>query len=460
MELELTLHPKQLLAFEALTQCDEVEDVLYGGAKNGGKSYLGVSWTFGSALLYPDTRWFIARKELNDLRKHTTPTIHEWFKNEGLDINVYAKFNGQDNVYTLHNGSKVFLIDCKYIPSDPMFERFGSMQFTGGWIEEGGEVDFAAYENLKLSLGRWNNDKYKLKPKLLITCNPKKNWMYTDFYKPHKENKLEKCKVFVQALVTDNTFRSSTAVQMLDRIKDKITKQRLRFGEWEYINDPSCLMDYDSIISIFTNNHVPAGRMYMSVDVAREGSDKTKIRVWSGLQVVYREELSKARTDVTGARVKALALKYQVPLTNIVIDEDGIGGGVVDQFPKFTVKGFKANSSPINMQPGEAFGNLKDQCAWKLAELVNANKIWERESDPAKQETLITDLEQIKDADIENDKKRQILSKQDVKKAIGRSPDDGDTYIMRMIFELKSKGVAPLGNTKVVSANGRTNNNL
>src|SRR5690606_24386122 len=124
-----------------------------------------------------------------------------------------------------------------YKPSDPMYERFGSMQFTGGWIEEGGEIDFAAYENIRLSIGRWMNDHYNIPPKLLITCNPKKNWMYVDFYKPWSEGKLPKNKRFIQALVTDNTFRQKNAVDILDKIKDKITKQRLRFGQWEYVKD-------------------------------------------------------------------------------------------------------------------------------------------------------------------------------------------------------------------------------
>jgi phage terminase large subunit len=460
MELTLDLHAKQIHAFDLLTRDAAVKEVLFGGAKNGGKSYLGVSWIFGSALLYPGTRWFIARKELNDLRKHTTPTIQEWFKNQGLNADKYARFNGQDNYYKLANGSLVFLIDCRHMPADEMYERFGSLQFTGGWIEEGGEIPFAAYENLKLSIGRWLNDQFGLRFKLLITCNPKKNWMYTDFYKPAKEGKLEKSKAFIQALVTDNTFRQSGSVEVLDGIKDKITKQRLRFGEWEYVNDPSCLMEYDNIISIFTNNHVAAtGKMYMSVDVAREGSDKTKIRVWNGLRVIHVASYEKQRTNVTAECVKALAIKFNVPLNNIVIDEDGIGGGVVDQFPQYTVKGFKANNSPVNPKKGESFGSLKDQCAWKLAELVNANRIYEPQTDTQQQESLITDLEQIKDKDIENDKKREIISKKDVKKAIGRSPDDGDTYIMRMLFELTLPGVAPIKRTGTVT-NGRTIHNM
>jgi phage terminase large subunit len=59
---------------------DNISDIVYGGSKGSGKSYLGVSLIFGDALLYPGTNYFIARKKLNDLRKHTTITIDEVFK--------------------------------------------------------------------------------------------------------------------------------------------------------------------------------------------------------------------------------------------------------------------------------------------------------------------------------------------------------------------------------------------
>src|SRR5689334_7274601 len=151
-----TRNQKQIEAVDAWIDPD-IEEILYGGAKGGGKSFLGCSLIFGDALIYPGTHYYIARKELNDLRKYTIPSIHEVFEKWGLKIQDYAPFNGQDNIFNLHNGSKVYLISCSPIPSDPMFERFGSMQMTRGWIEEAGEVEEAAKSNLWLATGRWKN---------------------------------------------------------------------------------------------------------------------------------------------------------------------------------------------------------------------------------------------------------------------------------------------------------------
>src|SRR6478609_7912358 len=104
---------------------DTTFDILYGGSKGSGKSYLGCSLIFGDAFLYPGTHYFIARKKLNDIRKFTIPSIYEVFKHWGLTEGYY-KYNGQDSYFDLHNGSRVYLLEAKFLPGDPYYQRFGS----------------------------------------------------------------------------------------------------------------------------------------------------------------------------------------------------------------------------------------------------------------------------------------------------------------------------------------------
>src|SRR3990167_5370023 len=221
MEIEFhTKNDKQLLAAEHWID-NFTEEILYGGAKYGGKTYLGCSLIFGDALIYPETQYFIARQTLSDLRKFTIPSIHERFQHWKIEIEKYAKFNGQDNVFNCYNDSKVFLIECRETPGDPLYERFGSMQMTRGWIEEGGEVAEKAKANLFLSVGRWKNDKYGLKKKLLITANPKKGWMKREFVEPFKKGQLPASKEYIQSLPSDNTHGSPDYIESLKNEKDK-----------------------------------------------------------------------------------------------------------------------------------------------------------------------------------------------------------------------------------------------
>lgn len=442
MAAGITLHfdpnPKQLEAVRRWND-DHTVEIVYGGAKYGGKSYLGGVLIFHDALVYAGTAYFIARKELNDLRKYTLPTIHEVFSDWKIKLEDYTSYNGQDNYFDCYNGSRVYLIDCKKTPQDQLFERFGSMQMTRGWIEEAGEVDLLAKENLKLSLGRKNNDRYNLPRKLLLTCNPKKNFLYTDFYKPFIQNALPPDRAFIRAFADDNTYGDQDYIKGLKSTKDKVMRERLVLGNWEYDDDPNSLITYDAITSIFTNDHVKVtGLKYITADVARFGDDKTVIRVWDGLKVIERIVLEKTKVTSTAEHIRQLARKQGVPMFRVLVDEDGIGGGVVDILG---CKGFIAGSSPINQKAGEKYANLKSQCSYKLAEKVEAAEIYEPCQVEAHRELLIQDLEQVKQNAPDKEGPRSVMSKKEVKALLQRSPDDGDTYIMRMWFELKPAGL-------------------
>lgn len=448
MELTFkTKNEKQLIASEYWID-NVTEQILYGGSKGGGKSFLGCTLIFGDALIYPGTHYYIARKELNDLRKYTIPSIHEVFRKWGLDIEKYAPFNGQDNVFNLHNGSKVYLIACNIIPSDPMFERFGSMQMTRGWIEEAGEVMEAAQANLWLATGRWRNDEYKLKKKQLLTANPKKGFLKRDFVDPWKKNQLPQNRRFVQAFALDNLYLPQDYIETLKNEKDPIRRQRLWLGDWDYDEDKDSLINFEALTDAFSNTIIKDTQTYLTVDVARFGKDTTVFVFWDGLEIYKIEKYHKSDTEKTKQMIKDFASAYKIPYSNILIDEDGVGGGVVDGL--FGVKGFVANSSPIptasqirsrenktehDYVPKTNFANLKSQCGYKLAELINERKIAFKVDQY--RDIIIEEISAVlRQKDVDSDNKLALKPKDDVKADIGRSPDIADAIIFRMFFEL------------------------
>jgi phage terminase large subunit len=404
-------------------------DIAYGGSKGSGKSYLGCSLIFGDAFLYPGTHYFIARKKLNDIRKFTIPSIYEVFGHWGIKENHF-RYNGQDNYFELYNGSRVYLLEAKYLPSDPIYARFGSMQMTRGWIEEAGEFDEAAKNNLSASIGRWKNDLYNLPGKLLQTCNPSKNYLYRDYYKKHKEGLIENWKKFIQALPTDNKKLPKEYIENLFRILSKNEKERLLFGNWEYDDDPATLCDYDKIVNLFSNDFKDLhGQKYIVADVARLGSDKFVIGIWDGWRVKIRT-YEKKRITESYEFIKQIKQDERVGLKNIIVDEDGVGGGLVDLLK---CNGFVNNSKCLN---GENYENLQAQCAYKLAERINDEKIFIDCEDTQIRDEIIEELEQLKQKNIDGEGRKGIMDKETVKKLIGRSPDFRDMLLMRMWFDL------------------------
>lgn len=409
-------------------------DIVYGGSKGSGKSFLGCSLIFADALLYPQTHYFIARKHLNDLRRFTIPSILEVFSLWNI-CQAHYKYNSKDNYFEMHNGSKVYLLDAKYLPSDPLYQRFGSMQMTRGWIEEAGEFDEAAKNNLAASIGRMKNQQYKLAGKLLQTCNPAKNYLYRDYYQKYRQQTLEPWKAFVQALPSDNKKLDKGYMDNLIRVLNTSQKERLLYGNWEFDDDPNTLIAYENIVGLFTNTHVlKTHDKYITADVARMGSDKAVIAVWHGWVLAELVTFAKSKTTDIQNAINTLKIKHSVANRNCIADEDGVGGGVVDNCG---IKGFLNNSSALN---NENYRNLKTQCYYKLAEKITEGGMYiEAQLSPVEKETIIAELEQVKSAPQANDGKLCIMSKSEVKEKIGHSPDYSDALAMRMYFSLSTK---------------------
>lgn len=379
-------------------------------------------------LNYPGVRYFIGREELKSLKETTVKTFFKVAKFHGVSDTF--RYYEHYSAIKFHNGSEISLIELKYIPSDPMFERFGSTEYTGGFIDEASEVHFNAFDTLKARVGRHLNQLYNIPVKILLACNPKKNWLYFTFYKPWKDGCLDKLYAFIRALASENDKIDKGYLDALDEIKDKTLKARYKYGEWDYEDDPLTLVDYEASTNIFTNSHVLPGKRYITADIARFGADKIIIRTWNGLRVENRIERQGLKITETANLVKQLATQNAVPMSQVIVDEDGVGGGVVDIIK---CKGFVAGSSPLY---GANFNMLKSQCGYRLAEMINENLIFENAS-PELQEKILEELAQLKRLHETSDKKQGIMPKEKIKDMIGRSPDDLDTYIMRMLPELK-----------------------
>ncbi len=331
------------------------------------------------------------------------------------------------------------------MPSDPLYERFGSMEFTRGFIEEAGEFDLPAKNNLSASIGRWKNDHYNLTRKLLQTGNPSKNYTYRDYYIPFRNGTLKPHQKFIQAFIQDNHMIDKGYYEQLDQSLSTNEKQRLLFGNWEYDDDPSALIQYEKILDIFTNTHVPAGDRFITSDIARLGGDKIVIIEWDGWRGKVKH-YSKQTLDVTTTQISAAMMRNSTGKSGTLLDSDGMGGGPVDMLG---VKGFVNNSRAIPIPGGEFdskgnpipenFDNLKSQCYFKLAERINKNGLYlECETEEVKQ-WIIEELEQVKQKSLDSDMKKGVMPKDKIKELIGRSPDFSDTIMMREYFELKPK---------------------
>lgn len=435
MEISVSFTDKQHKALEYLTD-DITSEVLFGGSAGGGKSFFGCAWLIINCIQYPGTRWLMGRSKLKSLKQTTLNTFFEICSEWGLNGSHYS-YNQQSGEITFYNDSVIILKDLFLYPSDPNFDSLGSLEITGGFIDEVNQITEKA-KNIVASRIRYKLKEYNLIPKMFMSCNPSKNWVYDQFYKKSKENKLEEYKQFIPALLTDNPHISPHYITQLNKL-DEVSRRRLLLGEWEY-EDKDCLVNYDKILNIFQDFEYSLGDQtkYISCDVARKGKDSAVIMVWEGYSIIEYKVMDISLINEIVDTINRFKNKYHISNRMVVIDGDGVGGGVVDYLPGSI--DFVNNSKSIN---GENYQNLKTQCYFKLSELINSGDIKVFTFNNEDKEKLIQDLSMIKRKNIDKDGKLQIISKEEIKQLIGRSPDFSDCMMMRMYWEFTYSGSTP-----------------
>lgn len=445
--IKWTPSKRQQEAFNYLLD-NETTELFYGGGAGGGKSYLGCVWSIYMCLRYPGVRGLMGRAVLKSLKESTLLSFFMVCKSWGLKKDIDYKYNSMAGVISFSNGSEIYLKDLFLYPSDPEFDSLGSTEYSFAFLDEVSQITEKA-KNIVMSRLRFKLDEFGLIPKMLMASNPSKNFAYREYYKPYIDGSLPHYRKFVPALVGDNPFISAYYEQNLQKL-DKISKERLLYGNWEYDDDPSKLFEYENILNMFNYNFAD-GRpknSWLSVDVARFGDDKTVFVYWKGLHIEWIKSMDKSSTVEVRKAIENICLTNSIPFSQVVIDEDGVGGGVVDELKASgkQIIGFVNNSRPYEIKTFKKhefithnFANLKAQCYFKLADYINNAKISCGEVPLNIKDMIIEDLEQIKAKDIDKDGKLKIVDKETIKENLGRSPDVSDAIMMRMVGEVKPK---------------------
>lgn len=464
--MQITLKPlaKQHEAWQAW-KSPHIDDVVYGGAAGGGKSWWISEVLMWNALAYPGTRYFLGRKELKTLMQSTFVTMtQKVFPHHKLEQGKHWTFNANRSEIHFYNGSQINLLHLGAMPTDPLFDRFGSQEYTSGAIDEASECPFKAYDVLKSRVSRHRNKEYGIKGKVALTLNPSQDWAYRIFYTPYKkankistiENPLvsmqvvvegetiERTFAFIESLYSDNEYVADEYKFNLATITDPVLRHRLMYADWEFSSAADVLFDASTIADLFSNKLQKSNEMYLTVDVARSADDIV-LTYWRGWEA-FRIDVIHTRDFANGVpihetadKVRTALTTYNIPRSHVLVDADGVGGGVFDLVPG--IVGFNGGSAPFGMvgekENRERYENLKTQCLYHLADKAKQRLIAVTEPSIGTREQLANDLQQFKRRDPDKEGKLKAVKKEDIKQALGRSPDVGDTFMMRSYWDLR-----------------------
>lgn len=404
---------------------DITTEILYGGSAGSAKSYGICALIILKCLQFPGIRVGLARNELTTLKKTTIVSFFEVATAFNLKPDEHFNYNSTAGTIKFNNGSEIILFELSYKPSDPQYTRLGGHLLTFGCVDELGEIDEQGFNIFKTRLGRWKNEQYKIKPIVISTCNPSKNWIYREYFKADKEGSIKPYQKFIKALPTDNPNIPKSYLDNLRKLPF-VERERLLLGNWDFDSSPQALLKHEHILNVWDN--VPAEtniNRYISADIAFT-SDKCVILIWDEMTVI--DIIVSPQGNLEDV-ILGLATKYSVPNNHICFDSDGVG--------KFLNNRLR-NARPIinNAAPysKENYKNLKTQLYFKLAEEIKRNKV------KIKPESFKSDIyEELaliehKPSDIVG--KIEMVDKGEVKRRLGRSPDFSDAMAYRMIFEV------------------------
>jgi hypothetical protein len=416
---------RQSEALKFLSVDSDVETILYGGAAGGGKTMLGCMWQILRRLKYPGTRSLIGRAKLDTLKKTTMNTFFQVAQQIGLKAGEDFAYNQQSHIIKFSNGSEIILADLFLYPADPQMTDLGGLELTDVFIDEATEITEKAYSIVSSRI-RYKLNEFGLKPKILLTCNPSKGWIYNQFYLPYKNQNLPEHRAFVQALPGDNLYLPDSYVTSLTRLPEA-DRKRLLEGDWEFDNSSDRLYMYDELMRCF-REPMNVGDGYITADIARLGKDRTVLCVWKGLSCIDIVVLRQKRQDEVKAEIQRLMNTHSIRLSNVLADADGVGGGLVDSL---RCREFMNGSKAVR---GTQYMNLKADCYFRLGELIDKNEI----TFPIKwQEDIVKELELIRRVDPDKEGKLRVTSKDTISQRTGGiSPDIADAIMMRAFFEL------------------------
>ena len=227
MKINWDISPKQKEFINATA-----DEVLFGGAAGGGKSYGQVIDAFLYAMKYPGSKQLILRRTYPELSKSIIRTVQELYPR------AVFTYNKSDHVGRFKNGS---LIDFSYCDREDDVYKYQSTEYDVIRFDELTHFTESMYVYL-ISRLRGANDFPK---QIKSATNPGgvgHMWVkdrFIDIGKPNKVHKFkvddeEATRVFIPSKVQDNTFLLKADPGYVRRLKNLSEKDQkaLLHGDW------------------------------------------------------------------------------------------------------------------------------------------------------------------------------------------------------------------------------------
>lgn len=411
------LSPRQGVAWEAL-QDPAVSELLFGGAKGGGKSVFLVFWMFlecyalakrffPTVPTFPVVVGWMGRKQSVDFSNTTLETWKRFIPPE---------------FYTLSEGNKEIIIaervkiDYGGLDRREDVHKFNSAEYARVAIDQAEETLIDDISVLRGSL-RLIIKGEKIPAKVLWTANPGQCWLKNDFIISPKPGLK-----FVKSLPGDNPYLGEEYVKQLKHSfshRPELLEAYL-YGSWDAFEGA------DQIIkSVWVREAVGRRceeRRYpikvITCDPARFGDDETVIYYLEDGAIKDEVIYGQKDTMYTAGRLAVMAREKEAL---VVVDAIGVGGGVVDRLGELGIEVAAVNCAERSQD--ERYYNLRAEIWDTAAKRFSQGGISLNSQDERLHSQLCTPCYKFKQGRL------AVESKDEIKKRLTTSPDRADAYV-------------------------------
>ena len=415
MEIEVSYEPseKQLLAHQDLHQ-----ELLYGGASGGGKTYFICAEAYDLCVRYPGNRGFMGRKIGKHFSETTLVTWQKLIPKEAYHINwqkmeitVFAK---PYNSTICFGGLNV----------EKEIDRFKSGEYGFIIVDQAEEITEQDYIDMASRL-RWVlPDGTRPHYRLIFTANPKACFLRKKFILAPDP----KYQHYIQALPSDNPYLDSRYIERLEDLYKYRPEllEALLHGSWDILEGSDIVIKYSWADKARRDER--GVRAYLNkrgvcIDPARFGDDEHVIYAFEGTKVIGQEIYGQKSVMEDAGR--CLKMCREIGGNFIAVLSAGVGGGVVDRLKELVddkihimeiQEGGKADNS-------ERYANVRAEMYWEASELF-AQDLPSIPND----DVLVGQLSGQKFYYASNGKVL-LIPKEDIKAELGQSPGRSDALV-------------------------------
>lgn len=262
------------------------DEVLFGGAAGGGKSYAQLLDAFRSALIFPRSKQLILRRTYPELEKSLIRAALEIYPRE------LCRYGKTDHVMRFFNGS---VIDFGYCDADGDVYRYQSAEYDFIRFDE--LTHFDEYQYLYLMSRLRGSNPYPKQVK--SSTNPGgrgHKWVKARFIDPVSPNIMNETRqgsrLFIPATVHENMFLLSKDPKYTQRLKNlpEIERRALLHGDWD-VFDGQYFSEFNRSVHVVSPFAIPSDwRLYRTLDYGLDMLACYWIALdHSGRAYVYRE---------------------------------------------------------------------------------------------------------------------------------------------------------------------------